>query len=84
MIFEKQIDDFNVDLIDIINDIENDFNKVEIIKKLNNLSLKQQLLQITIESIDDKESKEYLLVLQYFNVANNLINSLINKIIEEK
>ena len=81
--FEFQIDDFVIDTIDIINELNNDFNKDEIIIKMNNLSLKQRLLQIAIEGADDKENKEYQFLLQYFNTANNILNSLINTIIEE-
>ena len=73
---EFQIDSIIVDAINIINDIKH-IPTNTLTEKLNDLSLKQRLLQIGIESLD-QTSEEQQLLLQYFNVANNLINNLIN------
>ena len=81
--FETQIDDFISALAEIIIDIKNKIDKDEIIAKMNDLSLKQRMLQLIIESEDDKENKEYQFLLKYFDIANKLIHDSINIIIEK-
>ena len=81
--FDKEIIEISKEAKEIVNIFELCLDYEKAITDLNNLALRHRMLKLILEKSEPYDDVDRtLLTLQYFDIANGLIDIMINTIVE--